>query len=65
MGHYADVFQINTQLGTLLLKGNYVKIMKTMKADDLALLKPDSDGPSVFLGLDPNKIYSNLSLSWT
>lgn len=56
MDHYVEVFQINTQLGTLLLKGNYVKIMKTMKADDFALLKPDSDRPNVFLGLDSNKI---------
>lgn len=36
MGHYVDTFQINAQLGTLLLKGNYVKIVKTMKANDFA-----------------------------
>lgn len=38
MVHYVDIFQINTQLGILLLEGNDVRSMKTMKAADLTLL---------------------------
>lgn len=38
MVHYVDIFQINTQLGILLLEGNDVQSMKTMKAADLTLL---------------------------
>lgn len=38
MVHYVDIFQINTQLGILLLEENDVQSMKTMKAADLTLL---------------------------
>lgn len=39
MDHYVEFSQLNTQLGILLLEGNNVQSMKTMKADEFALLK--------------------------
>lgn len=43
MDHYVEFSQLNTQLGILLLEGNNVQSMKTMKADEFALLKLDFD----------------------
>lgn len=38
-----ELSQVNTQLGILLLEGNNVQSMKTMKADEFALLNLDFD----------------------
>lgn len=43
MDHYVEFSQLNTQLGILLLEGNNVQSMKTMKDDEFALLKLDFD----------------------